>query len=334
MLVGVNTPEVLTGEVQTGGRPPLVLPIEVRIGVRLQQIVNVNQVGENFEAVATLRMDWQDPALAFNPEDCHCETVIYQDNNFSDFLDDVNNRWPAFSLFNQQGNRWVQNRLVSIRPDGSAVYLERFSTTLQAPDFNFTRFPFDRQTFYIRVDALAPLTSFHFVDNPRFTEVGQTLGEEEWIVTDSFTEVTRETLSSLRPVSRFSFGFNLERHLNFYIFRIFLPVGLIILVSWFVFFLADYGKRVDVASANLLAFIAFNFTIANDLPRLGYLTFMDTFLNATFVISVVTVLYMVALRRLVDGPYGERLKRIDAVLIWAYPLIYIGTFTLLVVRVL
>lgn len=334
VLVGVNTPEVLSGQVQAGGRPPLQLPIEVAIGVRLQQIVNVNQVAENFDAVATLRMEWQDPELAFNPEGCNCDQIVYQENNFNDFLRASNNRWPGFSIFNQQGNRWVQNRVVSVRPDGSAVYLERFSTTLQAPDFDFTRFPFDRQTFYIRVDGLASLNQFYFVDDSRFTAVGQTLGEEEWIVIDSFTEITSETLSSLRPVSRFSFGFNLERHLNYYIFRLFLPVSLIILVSWFVFFIADYSKRVDVASANLLAFIAYNFTIANDLPRLGYLTFMDTFLIATFVISVFTVLYMVALRRLVDSPQGPRIKRIDSVLIWAYPFIYIVTFALLAARVL
>jgi hypothetical protein len=288
----------------------------------MEQITGVDQKSENFGVVVDMRMEWTDPRLAFSPDECQCSFQTFTLSTFGKYLDEKGiTEWPSFTVFNQQGRRDSQAQTIVVQPDGHAIYVERFSATLQAPDFNFEMFPFDTQQFYIRIKSVFPEEFFVYTDLENFSALGKQLGEEEWVVDDFETIVDTHNNGS-----RYSFGFDAYRHLNFYLFRIFVPVLVIIIVSWFTFFLKDYGKRVDVASGNLLLFIAFNFTISNDLPRLGYLTLLDTILISTFVVTALVIVFNVYLKRLeVDGKKNFA-NTIDKYMIWIYPLAYFLAF--------
>lgn len=319
LLVGINEPQLLTGDAPVGGRQVLRGPSPVQAAVQIQQITDVDQIAENYGVVAQVEFRWNDPNLAFDPDECRCQFKSYLGESFKKLIGTNPFQWPEFTIFNQQGNRWTQNQGLVIWSNGDAMYFERFSTTLQAPDFDFTAFPFDEQQFYLRIDSIFPERFYIYEEQPDGSGMGDQLGEEEWLVTGTSTEV-----SSNENRSRFSFGFTAKRHLNFYLFRIIIPTLLIVTVSWFTFFLKDYGKRVDAMLANLLVFVAFNFTVSGQLPRLGYLTFLDTFVAGTFVITAVALILNVVLKRLELAGKENLAKRIDSFTIWFYPLTYAG----------
>ncbi len=291
----------------------------VAIGVWVDQITHIDQKSENYGIVANLRLEWDDPELAFDAKQAGRDFKLYSGEVFIRFVDENGLFAPGFVIYNQQGRRFSQEASVVVAQDGHAVYFERFSATLQAPDFDFVQYPFDTQKFFIRVDALHPSGFLKFVPLEGFSGLGDQLGEEEWIFVDSRTTTSEVKGITGEPTARFSFDFRARRHVNYYVLRIFVPLGIIILVTWLTFFLQDFGKRVDIAGANLLIFVAFNFTVSNDLPRLGYLTFMDAIMVAFFVFTGMVVVVNVLFRRMEISGREDLARRIDNYTIWIYP---------------
>jgi uncharacterized sodium:solute symporter family permease YidK len=102
------------------------------------------------------------------------------------------------------------------------------------------------------------------------------------------------------------------------------PILLIILISWFTFFLGDYTRRIEASAANILLFIAFSFSLTDNYPRLGYVTFLDAVMAVTFIFNTLVLLYNVYMKRLENQGQLERVVHIDRFLDWAYPFLYLG----------
>jgi hypothetical protein len=327
LLAGVNDPLVASGAAEPNSQQVLHLPILVQAGFKLQQIVMIDQPNEIMTAVGTIKLAWQDPKLAFSPDTCQCQKKEYTETNFNQFLTETGGDWPDFTFFNQQGNRWALNRVVDIMPDGSVSYVERFSTNFQL-NFDFSKYPFDTEHFYINTDMLYPEDRFVLVPMEGFSEIDPENGEDEFILTDFDTSVSSVIASRTYPTSRFTFHFSAPRHRVYYLFRIFIPILLIISVAYITFFLKDFNRRIEVATGNLLLFIAFSWSLAEDYPRMGYLTFVDVIMAITFVVNTLVVIYNVYLKWLEIHGQIELAERIDVVADWIYPLGYIALFGL------
>ncbi|MBT8333815.1 MAG: hypothetical protein KJP19_05220, partial [Deltaproteobacteria bacterium] len=291
LILGINTASGMKDVTEDQGEPIVRTTSHVDIGLSIDQIVNVDQQNETFSVVASLQLIWQEPELAFSPVTCNCSVKKMQLSDLVSLAAEKKLILPEITIFNQQGKRWSQNDIVFLDSSGKVAHKERFTTTLQAPDFDFQNYPFDRQLFKVRIDLNVPIEIFSFkeIENPT-QPLGEELGEEEWTVTKHFSTIEEIPFDNNLKKSRFTRTIEVRRHLNFYIFRIFLPLFLIISISWVIFFLKDYGRQLEVASGNLLVFVAFNFAISDDLPRLGYLTLLDRIINTSFGCSALVVL--------------------------------------------
>jgi len=83
----------------------------------------------------------------------------------------------------------------------------------------------------------------------------------------------------------------IERNIMPYITKLFIPLMIILLLVYFVFFIP--ADKLDMAAGltvtSLLSAIAFQFSINSDLPEIGYLIYVDKVFYATYLLIVLAM---------------------------------------------
>jgi hypothetical protein len=124
------------------------------------------------------------------------------------------------------------------------------------------------------------------------------------LVHDPFQAETHEAL----------FQITARRRAGFYLWKIFLPLMMII---------------VKIPMTMLLSMVAFQFTVTRDLPRIGYITFLDAVFIASFVfcfLGIFEITLVYCLQKFNRRPLAVRLHTMGR---WAYPLAYLSVISVL-----
>jgi cadmium resistance protein CadD (predicted permease) len=89
--------------------------------------------------------------------------------------------------------------------------------------------------------------------------------------------------------SGYAFEFTASRNVQHYILKVILPLVLIVMMSWSVFWTepANSNTQFSVAVTSMLTLIAYRFAVDSQLPRLAYMTRLDVF----FLISTLLVFF-------------------------------------------
>ena len=123
----------------------------------------------------------------------------------------------------------------------------------------------------------------------------------------------------------FVFSFRAERIYNHYVIKFIVPLILIVMMSWIVFWIdpKESGSQLSVAVTAALTLIAYHIALAGKLPDIPYLTRMDMFLFGSTLLVFSTLVEVVLTSRLAKGGHGLLAHRIDSWCRFLFPLTYI-----------
>ena len=295
---------------------PLDEPTEVLVGAYLLDLRDVDDSKQSFEADVFYTLSWNDPRLV-------SDQVSGPLTGCTLPLDSVWNPLPELANERDLKRRFAET--VTVDDSGQVLHIQRVQGRFTAP-LDLREFPFDTQRLFIEIVARRHTPEeVRFVLNEAYTGMEETLTLTDWTIGETGADFTPRYLAPRNEyLTQVKMYFDVRRDLRYYILKIFLPLTLIICMSWAVFWMdpSMLPPLIGVSTSAVLTLIAFQFSLGYMLPRLAYLTRADRFLlGSTF---------------LVFGAFGEalltsyfanhgreaRALRIDRFCRWFFPLMY------------
>jgi len=118
---------------------------------------------------------------------------------------------------------------------------------------------------------------------------------------------------------------DIERNQNYYIFKIMFPIFFLLLITWSVFWISsnELESRITVSTVCLLTLIAYNFIIDQSLPKLSYLTFIDSFILVSYLFAGIPTIQSVVSKLLYVNKSENTSLKFDFYCRFIIPLTYI-----------
>ena len=328
----INAAQAATSAAFVLGPPKDDGPVVVRASFEFHDIDEINEESETFEFTGVLTLRWHDKRQAFDPAVVGVGEKIYQgDYQFNE----LSPSWfPQAVLVNSTDSVEQQGVVLRALPDGTQTLMVKL-TAVAKSEFNLRRYPFDKQ----RLEAVFEVLGFDASEVVLEVESGAPssagrLWVPQWTIA-GISMTTRDHAASNaggRDVeSAFVTSIDVQRE-SFYVSRlVILPLIVIVLLSFSVFWMdrASLGDRISVSFIGILTAVAYQVVMNDMLPRIAYMTWINGFLNASFLLMVGTVIINLVVGGLDQRGRHDVAHRVDHLCRWIFPLCYFGLILIL-----
>ncbi len=284
-------------------------PTEVSVEIWFVDINSIDSAQQSFTADVAVVLQWKDPRLA------HTRGGVA---HYA--LDQIWN--PRVVIVNETNS--VTRRLpesVEVDAEGTVVYRQRYVGSF-TQSLRLESFPFDKQTFRVQLVALrySP-NEVQFVPEQKWIDAGikqaggisPSITLPDWTVEKWEIKNMVYTLAPGLELSGYVFEFTASRNVEHYILKVILPLVLIVMMSWSVFWIdpINASSQVSIAMTSMLTLIAYRFAIDSQLPLLPYMTRLDVFVLASTLLVFFSLIEVVATIILDNTQKKKRAVRID-----------------------
>jgi len=289
-------------------------PTKIYVSLVINNISEVNAASETIKADIFFTFKWKDPRLAHNGKR---RRMTSTDVSWDPLLTITNRLNITKSLPDEP----------VILGDGTIIYMQRvFGEFMQ--DFELKNFPMDIQTFRITLVAIgASAEEIEIEPDPEFQSgISDYLKLLDWKILDWKYDVSPYIfMKGESALPSITFSMRAQRESGFYFLVYVIPLVLIILMSFTVFWLNPElaSSQISIATTSMLTLIAYRYIVVGSLPKISYFTRMDIFVLGSSILIFITFLQAILTASLMNKGNKTLAIKIDFYCRWIFPLLYL-----------
>lgn len=309
-------------------------PVLADIGLYIEEIPEVNEIDNTFTVEGLMNIVWCDPRLKYEDRgQGEFEILLEEDvrEKFSVIW------WPDITFANEVEGRDIADEELVIHENGTLEYREKFTVVLEAI-YDLSKFPFDEQTLEIEIESFAwDEGSLQLHINEKFSGFSDRFQIPEWRwQEDNVTTRIEDRMEKgdRTPFSEFLMSIHITRQSGFYIWKVLFPLVILVSMCFAVFWMDEEGlsSRLPVSFTGVLTVVAYQFIATGSLPKIPYVTLMDTYITVSFVVMILTIFQSLIVSSMKKRNRNELALKMDVLSRRIFPLVYLlamGAATLL-----
>ncbi|XP_061727085.1 gamma-aminobutyric acid receptor subunit beta isoform X3 [Cydia fagiglandana] len=265
-------------------------PVEVGVTMYVLSISSVSEVLMDFTLDFYFRQFWTDPRLAYKKRP-GVETLSVG----SEFIKNI---WVPDTFFVNEKQSYfhiatTSNEFIRIHHSGSITRSIRLTITASCP-MHLQYFPMDRQLCHIEIESFGYTMRdirYHWKDGHSSVGMSNEVQLPQFRVLGHRQRATVVTLTT-GNYSRLACEIQFVRSMGYYLIQIYIPSGLIVIISWVSFWLNRNATpaRVSLGVTTVLTMTTLMSSTNAALPKISYVKSIDVYLGTCFVMVFASLL--------------------------------------------
>ncbi|XP_067644270.1 gamma-aminobutyric acid receptor subunit beta isoform X7 [Eurosta solidaginis] len=265
-------------------------PVEVGVTMYVLSISSVSEVLMDFTLDFYFRQFWTDPRLAYRKRP-GVETLSVG----SEFIKNI---WVPDTFFVNEKQSYfhiatTSNEFIRVHHSGSITRSIRLTITASCP-MNLQYFPMDRQLCHIEIESFGyTMRDIRYFWRDGLSSVGMSSEVElpQFRVLGHKQRATEINLTT-GNYSRLACEIQFVRSMGYYLIQIYIPSGLIVIISWVSFWLNRNATpaRVALGVTTVLTMTTLMSSTNAALPKISYVKSIDVYLGTCFVMVFASLL--------------------------------------------